>query len=146
MRALRKTRIWPAPLFLGAALLASGCGGDDFENERRPSVPIELTGVIQDRGVTVSPKKEGAGPFVITISNQTDEAHTVTLEGSANSTVEERVGPIQPQDTATIQRTLPEGKYQVRAGSEQAVEKEIPPAELDIGPDRKSSNDELLLP
>ncbi len=34
----------------------------------------------------------------------------------------------------------------VHAGSEQAVEKEIPPAELDIGPDRKSSNDELLLP
>jgi hypothetical protein len=143
MRALRKTRIWPAPLFLGAALLASGCGGDDFENERRPSVPIELTGVIQERGVTVSPSKEGAGPFVITISNQTDEAHTVTLEGTS---VEERVGPIQPQDTGTIQKTLNQGKYEVRAGSEQAVEKEIPPAELEIGPDRDSSNDELLLP
>jgi hypothetical protein len=143
MRALRKTRIWPAPLFLGAALLASGCGGDDFENERRPSVPIELTGVIQERGVTVSPSKEGAGPFVITISNQTDDAHTVTLEGTS---VEERVGPIQPQDTATIQKTLKQGTYEVRAGSEQAVEREIPPAELDIGPDRDSSNDELLLP
>lgn len=143
MRALRKTRIWSAPLFLGTALFASGCGGDDFENERRPSVPIELTGVIQDRGVTVSPSKEGAGPFVITISNQTDDAHTVTLEGTS---VEERVGPIQPQDTATIQKTLPRGKYEVRAGSEEAVEKEIPPAELEIGPDRDSSNDELLLP
>ena len=143
MRALRKTRSWPAPLFLGAALLASGCGGDDFENERRPAVPIELTGVIQERGVTVSPAKEGAGPFVITISNQTDDAHTVTLEGTS---VEERVGPIQPQDTATIQKTLAQGKYEVRAGSEQAVKKEIPAAELDIGPDRDSSNDELLLP
>ena len=124
-------------------MLASGCGGDDFENERRPSVPIELTGVIQERGVTVSPSKEGAGPFVITISNQTDEAHTVTLEGTS---VEERVGPIQPQDTGTIQKSLNQGKYEVRAGSEQAVEKEIPPAELEIGPDRDSSNDELLLP
>lgn len=143
MRALRKTRIWPASLFLGAALLASGCGNDDFENERRPAVPIELTGVIQDRGVTVSPSKEGAGPFVITISNQTGDAHTVTLEGTS---VEERVGPIQPQDTATIQKTLAQGKYEVRAGSEQAVEKEIAPAELDIGPDRDSSNDQLLLP
>jgi len=140
---LRRTRIWPASLFLGTALLAAGCGGDDFENERRPSVPIELTGVIQKRGVTVSPSKEGAGPFVITISNQTDDAHTVTLEGTS---VEERVGPIQPQDTATIQKTLAQGKYEVRAGSERAVEKEIPPAELDIGPDRESSNDQLLLP
>ena len=125
-------------------MLASGCGGgDDFENERRPAVPIELTGVIQERGVTVSPKREGAGPFVITISNQTDDAHTVTLEGTS---VEERVGPIQPQDTATIQKTLAQGKYEVRAGSERAVKKEIPPAELDIGPDRDSSNDQLLLP
>ena len=142
MRALRKTRIWP-PLLLGTAVLLAGCGGDDFENERRPAVPIELTGVIQDRGVTVSPSKEGAGPFVITISNQTDDAHTVTLEGTS---VEETVGPIQPQDTGTIQKTLPMGKYEVRAGSEQAVEKEIPPAELDIGPDRDPSNDQLLLP
>ena len=142
MRPLRKTRIWP-PLFVGTALLVSGCGGDDFENEKRPAVPIELTGMIQERGVTVSPDSEGAGPFVITISNQTDDAHTVTLEGTS---IEERVGPIQPQDTATIQKTLPTGKYEVRAGSEQAVEKEIPPAELDIGPDRDPSNDQLLLP
>jgi hypothetical protein len=146
MTALRKTRIWPL-LLLGTAALLAGCGGDDFENDRRPSVPKELTGVIQDRGVTISPKKEGAGPFVITISNQTDDAHTVTLEGTSSATsVQETVGPIQPQDTGTIQKTLPEGKYEVRAGSEQAVEKEIPPAELDIGPDRDSSNDELLLP
>ena len=146
MTALRKTRIWP-PLLLGTAVLLAGCGGDDFENDRRPSVPKELTGVIQERGVTISPKKDGAGPFVITISNQTDDAHTVTLEGTSSATsVQETVGPIQPQDTGTIQKTLPEGKYEVRAGSEQAVEKEIPPAELDIGPDRDSSNDELLLP
>lgn len=124
-------------------MLLSGCGGDDFENERRPPVPIELTGVIQERGVTVSPSKEGAGPFLITISNQTDDAHTVTLEGSR---IEERVGPIQPQDTATIQKTLPRGRYEVRAGAEQAVEREIPPAELVIGPDRDPSNDRLLLP
>ena len=106
-------------------------------------MPIELTGVIQDRGVTVSPDNEGAGPFLITVSNQTDDAHTVTLEGTS---VEETVGPIQPQDTGTIQKTLPTGKYEVRAGSERAVEKEIPPAELDIGPDRDPSNDQLLLP
>ena len=135
-------RVW-APLFLGTALVLAGCGEDDFENAKRPPVPIELTGVIQERGVTVSPAKEGAGPFVITISNQTDDAHTVTLEGTS---VEERVGPIQPQDTATIQKTLAKGRYEVRAGSEEAVEREIPSAELVIGPERDPSNDRLLLP
>lgn len=127
-------------------MVASGCGGDDFENEPRPAVPLELTGVIQERGVSVSPSKGadiGAGPFIITISNQTDDAHTVTLEGTS---VEERVGPIQPQDTATIQKTLAQGTYEVRAGSQEAVEKEIPSAELVVGARRDASNDELLLP
>ncbi len=73
----------------------------------------------------------------ITISNQTDEAHTLTLEGK---TVRERVGPVNPQDTATIQKTLPQGTYEVRAGSEEAVTREITPAELTIGRPRGESN------
>ena len=128
---------------VGAVGAVAGCGEEDFANEPRPAVAKELTGVIQDRGVTVSPSKEGAGPFLITISNQTKEPHTVTLEGGE---VREMVGPIQPRDTGAIQQTLPPGTYEVRAGSSQAVESEIPPAELTVGEDRKSSNDELLLP
>ena len=104
---------------------------------------MNLTGVIQPKGVTISPNNRGAGPFLITVSNQTDDAHTVTLEGDS---VEETVGPIQPQDTATIQRTLKPGTYEVRAGSERAVVKEIPPFELTVGKARKSSADQLLLP
>jgi hypothetical protein len=129
-----------------------GCGEDDFENEPRPPVPIELTGVIQEDEVTVSPngvdRKIGAGPILITISNQTRDAHTVTLEGEAvrGPSVVERTSPINPLDTATIQKTLRQGSYEVRAGSEIAVPKEIEPARLRIGPPRKSSSDRLLLP
>ena len=50
---------------------------------RAPPVPVELTGVIQEDKVTVSPAKIGAGPVVITISNQTDGRHTITLEGES---------------------------------------------------------------
>ena len=123
--------------------LASGCGGEDFKNESRPAVPIQLTGVVQPEKVTVSPNKVGAGPILITISNQTDDAHTLTLEGD---TVKERVGPVNPQDTATIQKTLNPGTYEVRAGSAVAVPKEIQPAVLKIGKKRMDSNDELLTP
>jgi len=131
-------------IFAAAAALAGGCGEDDFENEPRPPVPMELTGVIQDDKVTVSPSKNiGAGPFVITISNQTDATHTLTLEGES---IREQVGPVDPLDTATIQRTLDPGSYEVRAGSEKAVLKEIAPATLDIGDQRKNSNSDLLLP
>jgi hypothetical protein len=127
-----------------AALAAAGCGEEDFENQPRPPVPMELSGVIQEDKVTVSPSKDiGAGPFVITISNQTDSEHTVTLEGES---IQESVGPVAPLDTATIQRTLAPGTYEVKAGSRRAVKREIAPASLDIGEERRNSNSELLLP
>jgi hypothetical protein len=131
-------------ILAAVASLAAGCGEDDFENEPRPPVPMELTGVIQEDKVTVSPSRNiGAGPFVITISNQTDMAHTLTLEGGS---ITEQVGPVEPLDTATIQRTLDPGSYEVRAGSAKAVPRAIAPAVLDIGAERKNSNSELLLP
>ena len=129
-----------------AALALAGCGEDDFENEERPPVPKQLTGVITDEKVTISPNELGAGPVVITVSNQTEASHTVTLESSDGGTIREQVGPINPLDTATLQRTLEQGSYTVAAGSEAAVPKEIEPATLTIGEERKSGSDELLLP
>jgi hypothetical protein len=127
-----------------AAILAAGCGDEDFERKARAPVTVELSGVIQKDKVTVSPARDlGAGPFSITISNQTDEPHTVTLEGE---TIKEDAGSLEPTDTLTIKRTLEPGTYEVRAGSEQAVPKEIEPAVLDIGAERPNSNSDLLLP
>jgi hypothetical protein len=127
---------------LAVALLA-GCGGDDFKNEARAPIRLELSGVIQDDEITVSPAKIGAGPVAITISNQTDTAHSITLEGA--STID-RAGPVKPGDTATIQKTLRPGSYEVKAGSEKAVTKEIRPAVLRISKSRKNSNNDVLLP
>jgi hypothetical protein len=128
----------------GVAIFVAGCGSDDFENKARPPVRLQLSGVIQNDKVTVSPNRDlGAGPFEITISNQTDEPHTITLEGES---ITEDAGSLEPTDTLTIRRTLEPGTYEVRAGSEKAVPKEIQPAVLDIGADRPDSNSDLLLP
>ena len=130
--------------FAVSAALVVGCGGEDFENKARAPVRFELTGVIQKDRVTVSPSRHlGAGPFEITISNQTGQRHTVTLEGES---IKESAGSVDPADTLTIKRTLDPGTYEVRAGSEEAVPKEIKPAVLDIGAERKDSNSDLLLP
>lgn len=126
-----------------AAALVAGCGDEDFENEPRPPVPVGLTGVINSDEVNVSPTRVGAGPVVITVSNQTQRPRMITLEGE---TLVAEEGPIDPGDTATIQRTLSPGSYEVRAGSETAVRKEIAPALLDIGPERPASNNDLMLP
>jgi hypothetical protein len=131
-------------IFATAALFAAGCGDEDFENEPRPPVPLELTGVIHDDKVTVSPARNiGAGPFVITISNQTGRSKTITIEGE---TLMARAGSVAPTDTITITRTLEPGSYEVRAGSRRAVRREIAPAVLDIGEERRNSNSDLLLP
>ena len=147
MSGLTKTRrTRAAALILSGVALAGGvaaCGDDDFENKPRPPVPVQLTGVITAERVTVSPNKIGAGPVVITVSNQTPDAHTVTLEGEG---LRERVGPINPEATAAIQKTLPPGQYVVKAGSEHAVTKEIRPATLVIGKERGSASGQLLLP
>lgn len=126
-------------------LAASGCGDEDFANDPRPPTPVEMSAVIRDDGVALSPKREGAGPVLITFANLTDRAHTITVEGED---VIERTAPIQPQDTATIQKTLRPGTYEVRAGSSRAVdiEDQIRPATLTIGPERADSNNDLLLP
>jgi hypothetical protein len=128
---------------LAAGLVVAGCGGEDFANNPRPPVRVELTGVIQPDAVTVSPARIGAGPVLITMSNQTRTPITITLDGTS---VRDRVGPVPPLDTATIQRTLAPGLYEVRAGSDVALPREIRPAELEIGRKRRSSSGDLLLP
>ena len=142
----RRIRAGALPALCAAGLALAGCGEDDFENEPRPPVPVQLTGVITAEKVTVSPNELGAGPVVITVSNQTKASHTLTLESSDGGTIREQVGPINPLDTATLQRTLEPGEYTVSAGSEAAVPQEIAPAKLTIGQERKSGSDELLLP
>lgn len=131
MALIGKTHAGTTPLLICVVMLGAGPGcGEDFENTPRAPTTVELTGVIKPERVTISPDRVGAGAVRITVSNQTDEAHTLTLGGN---TVRERVGPVNPQDTATIQKTLPQGTYEVRARSEEAVKREIAPAELTIG-------------
>jgi hypothetical protein len=142
----RRIRAGTLLVLCAAGLTLAACGEDDFKNEPRPPVPVELTGVITAQKVTISPHEVGAGPVVITVSNQDDAAHTVTLQSDGGGTIREQVGPINPLDTATLQRTLTEGQYTVSAGSEAAVAREIKPATLTIGKERKSGSGELLLP
>jgi hypothetical protein len=123
-----------------------GCGGgSDFKDKPRPPVPIELSGVITDKAVSVEPSRLGAGPVTILISNQSKQSHTVTLEGGPHNT-SEQVGPINPLDTGRIQETLEPGTYTVKAGSEHAATHEIRPATLEIRGHRPSSSGTVLLP
>jgi hypothetical protein len=127
-----------------AAMTAAGCGGGGkFQNKPRPPAPVQLTGVITEKGVTVSPNRVGAGPVILLISNQTQQAHTITLDGGSTR---DTVGPINPLDTAKVQQTLQQGDYQVKAGSSKALAKQLKPGTLTVGPERKSSSNQVDLP
>ena len=122
----------------------AGCGGGkDFANKPRPAETLQLTGVITNARVTISPNKVGAGPVIITVSNQTSQSRTLTLDGQG---IQERVGPINPLDTAQLQKTLKPGTYTVTAGSEAATAHAIAPAHLIIGKPRPSGSNKVLLP
>lgn len=120
-----------------AALGVAACGDDDFENNPRPPAPIELSALIADTGVRVSPANDiGAGPATVTISNQTDDAARLVFEGPTNDSSDE----IIPGGTGSMKVDLAEGDYTVTAGGTEKSET------FSVGPERPSSQNDLLLP
>ncbi|MBV9212223.1 MAG: hypothetical protein JOZ25_01105 [Actinobacteria bacterium] len=143
-----RSRRLPVALLLvsSVAVAVAGCGsGSHFKNNARPAVTLQITGVVNDHGVSIEPSRFGAGPVLIQISNQTQQTHTVTLEGGPDN-ISEEVGPIHPLDTAQIQVDLKEGDYTVSASSSPDTPSGIAPAVLAVGPPRQSSSGQVLLP
>jgi hypothetical protein len=124
-----------------AALGVAGCGSDDFANEPRPAAPIVVTAKVDSEQVLVSPAKFGAGLVNITVSNQSDDPVRLTLVGPKPEDNVEG-DDIPPQGVGNLKASLGEGDYEVNAGERSNAT----PAQLKVGPPRKSSSGELLLP
>lgn len=148
-------RIGRSRPFVGAALGAlvvalSGCGSDDHPNEPRPPTQITLSAAISDQEVSLSPdgitrragvddeNPVGAGPALLTVTNQSSEDVSLAVDGP----VRDRTDPI-PADggTGRLKLDLSEGEYEIAA-----INSDIEPAPLRVGPERPSSQDDLLLP
>ncbi len=117
-----------------------GCGEDDFENEPRPPSPVELTAAIDSKSVSIAPSDPAAGIVVITISNQTEEATELVLDGPSDD--DPSSGTIEPRGTGTIKANLEEGDYQALAGDSDTIDSAV----LSVGPPGESSQNDLLLP
>lgn len=135
-----------ASALVAATAILAGCGGSgkDFADQPRPPATVLLTGVITDSGVTVEPNRVGAGPVEIIVSNQTQQSHTLTLDGANIAPI--NTPPISPEDTGQIKQTLDPGTYTVKAGSTHAVKKGLQAAKLIIGKARPDSNQQVGLP
>ena len=133
----------------GTVLFASvlaGCGdeGEDYANRPRPATPINVTAAISDKKISISPKEFGAGPVVIIVSNQTGAEQTLTLQteelGGSQPGLKQSTDPIAPRGTGTLKADVREGSYAISVGGG------LSPATVEVGPTRKSAQDELLAP
>jgi hypothetical protein len=119
-------------------MAACGSNGDD-RNKLRPPVPINISAEIGTSRVSVSPAKFGAGPIALLVSNQSGASQTLTIDGPR---VRQSVGPINPQDTATLKVSVGSGEYTLAADEASGLK----PTKLEVGPARPSAQNQLLLP
>jgi hypothetical protein len=129
----------PALALCAFALALTSCGNSDDRNANRPPVPINVSVQLGARKVTVSPDKFGAGPITLLLANQSGASQTVTVDGPR---LRQSVGPINPEDTATLKVTVQPGEYTLAAAEAAGLR----PARLTVGPKRPSAQNTLLLP
>ncbi len=139
--AMRRSYTW---LLLLTPLAACG-GGNDYANNPRPPAPINVTAAISDSSISVSPRKFGAGPVVLIVSNQSSASQEVTFEtnelGASKPGRTFNTTPINPRGTATLKVDVRQGTWQLRTGDHG-----IRAADVKVGHVRKSAQDELLQP
>jgi hypothetical protein len=138
-----------AALSCALAVVAAGCGSSDhkYKNAARPPSPIVVSASIDDSSVQISPKKLGAGPITLVITNQSNAAQQVTLEtsdapGSGPGEKAVTTGPISPRETASVNADVKQGTYALRVGGDGGVKA----AHLVVGKPRPSSQNDLLQP
>jgi hypothetical protein len=128
------------------ALAIAGCGGDDesYANRPRPPAPINIVASIANDGITVSPRRFGAGPITVLVTNQTGAAQRLTLESvdpiGEGPGIAQETSPINPRDTARLSADVRPGRYRLH------VDGDIRAARLTVGPRRPTSQNELLMP
>lgn len=127
-----------AVLFVLAIAGLSACGGSGRGDEDRPPVPITIAVQIGEDEVTASPSKFGAGPVTLLVSNQTKVAQKLEIDGPKLN----RMLPVDPTDTASMKATLQPGDYTLTTATSQ----QTPPFTLEIGSERGTAQDRLLLP
>ena len=126
-----------AALALLAALVTTGCGRDDFENDPRPPVPAEVAVKIANSGVGVSPREFGAGLVNFTIANLTERPGTLAISGPVDADSNE----IPPGAAETLKVQMKTGTYEASVSGIA-----VRPFSFTVGPERPSAQNDLLLP
>jgi hypothetical protein len=120
-----------------AALAATGCGRNDFNNDPRPPIAAEVSVKIATDGVAVSPKEFGAGLVNFTVANLTDQTGSLAIHGPVDAVSDQ----IQPGDAETVKVDMKTGSYEASVDGIA-----VRPFSFTVGPERPSGQNDLLLP
>jgi hypothetical protein len=126
-----------AALAAASALSLAACGEDNVDNNPRPAAPIQVAARVDSQKVAVSPHRFGAGLVNITVANLSDVPVRFTLTGPKQTATPE----IQPGDPGNLEVELPQGSYEASAEGSG-----VKPATVEVGPQRESSRNKVLLP
>ena len=145
LAGMRRTSWTATAVTVVVALVPGGCGGDDFANQPRGPDRVAVSVSITGSEVTVSPSRLGAGPIELIAGNLTSRSQRLTLRSVSRTgdrpALEQRTGPINPGDTASLTADLAQGSYRLTTGSDA-----IAPATIRVGPPRAGAQDKLLQP
>jgi hypothetical protein len=122
---------------LAVGIVLAGCGAKDFPNDPRPPTPIEISAKVDSQRVQVAPDRFGAGLVNFTVANLSGAPITFNVTGPTKGSTTE----IQPGAPDYLRMDMKEGTYEVTASKPK-----VKPATITVGPERKSSQNNLLEP
>jgi hypothetical protein len=142
---LRGTVYGGIALALALPTVAACGGGADYANKPRPPAPINVTAAITDSRVSVSPRRFGAGPILLIVSNQSSSAQKVIFQtdelGGSEPGRKFDTTPINPRGTASLKVDVREGEWKLSTD-----DGAIRAAAVTVGRERRSAQDDLLQP
>jgi hypothetical protein len=146
-----RIRIALGSVIVGLAVSACGSAGSPAASRPAPPQPIVVSAYVNAVQVRVSPSHLGAGPVLLTVTNQS--RHAVALVVVHSSRVLARTAPINPQGVTQLKVDLAQGDYALsadaagrRTDAQRTLRWRIAEARLRVGRTRASGGANLLQP
>jgi hypothetical protein len=145
-------RIWLAVMLAAGAVELAGCGSSGGTAVSRVGPPSQLgvSVLITNARVVATPKRFGAGPVLVTVTNQASSSRTLQIFRGRSRRIAD-TAPLNPQGSTQVSVVVNQGRYRLSAGSRPPTDArpggtQTEPLTIFVGRTRRSSDSSLLAP